>query len=942
MLLYRPKATKTLLSTIVISIFLWFPARGSAEQKSWVEPSTYTNIVVSTDQLPVKYAVIDLQRYLAQVIKEQTKVTQFKDWQKQPVPAIVVARLSDIREYLQQDISERDLGEQGYLIKKANIDGRSVILLGGNTYSGQVNAVYGLLRTLGYQFYLGSEFIPPSLPDQFTDEIIVKKPALKVRGTLPWYNFFNSPTAWDPIDHRTYIDQLIRSGANFITFHSYDHEPFSGYEKDGEMVYAEPLRNTSKENWGTHPMKTEDFFFGTDKLYDTEYFGAKTTLAGYDRDTQIKKERAILRDALLYAKQRGLKTSFGFSIVGDPTLKKDRERFIRQLEENLEYYNFLDYIFLWQRETKGAQGHPLQYEQHILPHPRKPNSKIVNYGNYRRNIFKRVVDEGKGIAPFHQRNEEGKVARATEGARLEMFGKLAMRVLSRYESSPDIVISGWGGETYLMSAEYYEGLDKLLPEDVVFSSLDHIQPQPSVDQIYSDLPDKRQRWPIPWLENDGDQWHPQPFVHLFESTGNNILESGSQGFLSIHWRTREVENNFAYLTNLAWNPDLSAEDYFATISSRFRDSDIAGKVKNILISLDRLGYRWVGGHGQNECAVFTWGSGEEGQLIQLRELKESLDALIPQVEVGKELLSWISRRMEWVINYYHAEVQAERAQELLKLAENSRGEEREKYAWEAYDILCGDALAKAMHSYAKRITTRGEYGVMATINTKAAYDWNEMYKRAQEILHIEPENHRDAWNPDTEIIVPRLYGSTEINQPLEISAIVLGGQPATLLYRQPGEHSWRRKEMEAKRGWVYSAIIEPHEVIKPSLEYAIITEDSTATYGPKVITVFPSFSNQSEVMAKFKSPQYQYRSMAEGITISVESGHTLLSWEDNIWADSYIVYLDNELILETPVNFYPLSRPVKNGQRVTVKAMRDNTLIGEVSRIYRLTSALNE
>ena len=46
----------------------------------------------------------------------------------------------------------------------------------------------------------------------------------------------------------------------------------------------------------------------------------------------------------------------------------------------------------------------------------------------------------------------------------------------------------------------------------------------------------------------------------------------------------------------------------------------------------------------------------------------------------------------------------------------------------ALEILEGESLAKALHSYVDRITTRGEYGVLATINTKAVYDWRRMRK----------------------------------------------------------------------------------------------------------------------------------------------------------------------------------------------------------------------
>jgi hypothetical protein len=887
----------------------------------------FDHLVICNQDVIVQNAVTDLQRYLSQVMGTVPTLLDSDDWKKNPVPAIIIGDISSLKKLLPAHSFRPQLGREGYVLQEIKHKENACFLIYADQSNGLVNSIYGFLRELGFEFNLGSEVVPAILPFGLSVSVIEHNPIFNVRGVLPWYNFFNSPTSWDVPDHRAFIDQLIRSGANFITFHSYEHEPFIAVEENGTMIFGEGLRNTKLPTWGTNSMTTSEFMYGTDQLFDTPYFGAETTLQGYDRSTQIKKEKAILREALLYAKNRGLTTSIGFAPLGDPTLKADRERFIQEFTHNLDYYSFVDYIFIWQTETKGAQGHPLKYDTHVLPDARDPNSKIVNYGEYRRNIFKRIVDKESGIQPFFKSDEEGKIARATEGARLEMFAKIALRILSRYENPPKIVISGWGGENYLLSEEYYEGLDKVLPQDVAFSSLESLTPKTYIDKAYFDLPTKRQRWPIPWLENDGDQWHPQPFLKTYEPMIKDLQKSGSQGFLGIHWRTREVEDNFAYLLSYAWNPSITKESFFETKAKKY--AGVARELKRIYLELDSLGYRWVGGRGQNECAIFTWGSGSVTNYQKLWELRNRLEAILPFVKQDKDNLIWLRDRMDWVLDYQKAEIQAETARDLLKKAEETTDEnERKIFAKRAFGILSGDALAKAMHSYAERITTRGEYGVMATINTKAAFDWKKMFEKSCEILGVSLEID-NKWNPDPRIIVPRIYGSCEPECDFELKTIILGGQPAFFKYRNLGNHLWKEKEFTTTENWVQSVTIPASEIVQPGFEYMIqIGGDTVNIYGPKAVSVIQTVDLPLPLVQK-KSIENQ---QLKNISVKQDKKMNVIEWDDVPLADYYELIINGNAEVETPVPFYPYPEKIQKGTSIVVKAIQNGQVISEISK----------
>ncbi|MGO8746766.1 MAG: alpha-glucuronidase family glycosyl hydrolase [Thermoguttaceae bacterium] len=531
------------LAVIVVAVIL---AVGRAHAAPW------DTIVVGSQSEAQRLATIDLQRYLAQVTGVVAKQCDAATWQSQPVPAIVIGTAATNPLLAGIPEARQDLGEQGYVLANTTLSGRNAVIAAGQTELGAVNAVYGLLRELGYGFFLGSEAAPETLPLKLPAErAIVRKPVFGIRGVLPWYNFFDSPTTWDPIDHRAVVDQLLRSGANFIGFHSYDSEPFAAYEEGGEMKMGGRLLNTKSPTWGPHPMPTREFAFGTDKLFADDYFGAATTQSNGDPGAVIRREQDIVRDAFNYAKRRGVRTCIGFEVTGDPTNPLTCDVVIKRLNRLLDEYPAADYLWIWQSEAQAGPGYR---EESLLRDKFAPGSALEPYTVARRQAFRRIADTTLNRGDYLKRDPASRAARAREGARLEQFARLAYRVIHQRQGAPRLVISGWGGDEYLCSEEYYEGLDRLLPRDVVFSSLDIIQPHARVDAIYGDFAPDRQRWPIPWLECDGDQWHPQPNVHIYEGVASDAQRKGCQGLLGIHWRTRDIEENLAFLVDYAWQP----------------------------------------------------------------------------------------------------------------------------------------------------------------------------------------------------------------------------------------------------------------------------------------------------------------------------------------------------------------------------------------------------
>ena len=62
----------------------------------------------------------------------------------------------------------------------------------------------------------------------------VCRPVFGIRGSLPWYNFLDSPTTWDLEDYKFFFQQMAKQRFNFVGFHTYDSEPFVPYEWHGQ------------------------------------------------------------------------------------------------------------------------------------------------------------------------------------------------------------------------------------------------------------------------------------------------------------------------------------------------------------------------------------------------------------------------------------------------------------------------------------------------------------------------------------------------------------------------------------------------------------------------------------------------------------------------------------------------------------------------------------
>lgn len=465
-------------------------------------------------------------------------------------------------------------------------------------------ATYALIETWGVGFYLGGDAIPPADPDRKVDLIErTGVPVFRIRGNLPWYNFLNSPTTWNPQDYKTFFAQMAKQKANLINFHAYDHEPFCGYEiKDDPFdknnlvatgaTMGGPLMTTISEfRWWSPPsMTTKDHLFGTGLFFDRGEWGCEIGIEDawtYAPGRSVRLQQQMLADALAYARRLGIETCLGFEVSGDALDAKNQEGLRKRITHVLKTYP-LDYLGIWQAEHLGLRGAAVERKDDKAP------------------------DADQLWSTFAYLLGTKQQAEGVRMARLVRFAHQVMR-----EVSPNVkmVVSGWGGDQHMKFTDYYIGLDKAVPTDIIFAALDNIDPRSAehVSEAYARLSNGRVRWPVPWFESDAgysriDQTGPQTNVTAFEPLLKDMAGKGCEGALGIHWRTRNVEDVAGYLYRFGWNKGLTAAEFFKQYASDHYGPADAEHMAKVHLKLEEYGPNYVGARGTIECARkgFNW------------------------------------------------------------------------------------------------------------------------------------------------------------------------------------------------------------------------------------------------------------------------------------------------------------------------------------------------
>jgi hypothetical protein len=664
-----------------------------------------------------------------------------------------------------------------------------------------------LLEAYGCGFCFGGDSVPRRAALPWPVRSADGAPAFDARGLLPWYNFWDSPTTWNAGDWRDYLDAMARQKMNLIALHAYDFEPFCGFRYGGKWLRGEPLYSSARDNWGCHPMTTDEHGFGTGRIYYQDHFGSDLSTAGLETGKAMEAEQALLADAMAYAHAAGLRTCVGFEVSADPTDPEELRQLDARLRHVLSRYP-LDYLWLWQPEGMGING----------VSPPEPMSRWGTYVRRWHDVFAYLGGE----------------QRIAEAVRVTLYVQAAYGMMKGASPKTRLAVAGWGGDQWLRFSDLFPGMDKLVPKDIIFGALDNISVTPGVSANYGQVKG-RELWPTPWFEYDGDQWTIQANTRPWSGAVADAKAKGCSGILAIHWRTRAVEQSAAYMARFAWGEAGTVEAFYARLAREWFGARAAAAGAKVLSDLDALGYRWTGGGGEGECAPLGWAPGrDDAKLAKVRQCRDVLNGLLATAQadpgapaMAAERLRWLIAMAEWVDAYeltargLSGDGEALRLYGEAKAAADAKAGDAGARAGTALDALRKLPFGPGMAGLTPTVSDRGELGQLASINDKAWWAIREMQRDVAKLAGTKVSPEADvAASLGPAVVAFERPTTAPAHEELRLRVGLLGGGTGRLVWR-PWGGQWRNCELRHLKRDVFEAVLAPADVRPPGIEWYV-------------------------------------------------------------------------------------------------------------------------
>lgn len=570
------------------------------------------------------------------------------------------------------------------------------------------------------------------------------KNTFKIRGVLPWHNFMCGPSAWNERDYISYLDQCQKEGINFIGFHNYTGggERYATYvEPMIKISYKDILPqaffdNSLTSRWGSLPLKLKDFPFNSQTVLDVPKqataFGSDCSILSKNTEEHYINSQNLMRRVLELSHERGIKMAMGFefgvlppeyfslnapgdcfywlgkaNMVPNPKHPISVELHYAALDNLLETYPNIDYIWLWLNEHSFLG---VNIDQALK------DKDFKNLYNEQSSYFKEAKTEEERFI----------------GVWALEYIKLTVNHLKSRNTDTKIVVGGWGGGNQLPSI--LQGLDRLLPKDIIFSCLNPSLGQQAQPDFLEDIAKHRDVWAMPWLEGDHQLWHFQPRVNLMKEHVKLAKKQNLQGIVAIHWRTEDVKYNFQTFCHFALNPEenKSVKELYEQYFVKDFGSYAARKLSELITDFDIL--QLQSSISSPEFYAFTpsWGQMDKKN----REARELIVKVIDEVILQTKEKKYINN-LKHFRSTFEFELLLDSVTRSIQPGWNLRDSVlkgykepmKEEYI-QALKILKSAPIEKMIRTYMLKVRSRGEMGILTSINQRL---WKE-YKILEKFL----------------------------------------------------------------------------------------------------------------------------------------------------------------------------------------------------------------
>jgi len=433
---------------------------------------------------------------------------------------------------LEAELSTEQLAPQQYTLKTIKDKGRKNVVIAGGDSAGTLYGAYKFAEHLGVRFFMHGDTIPDKkIAFKIADLDETQKPLFEMRGIQPFHDFPEGPDWWNTNDYKAIFAQLPKLGMNFFALHTYP-QGWAGPEPgvwigtadqvkpDGQVKSSYPSRHmtTNSDQWGYEVKNTGDYLFGASQIFERNDYGPDYMVGvnpwkEASEQTQNKLFNDVgqmFNDTFTFARALGIKTCIGTEtpLTVPDDVKKRLEEAGKDPEDAAVITELYEGMF-----ERIKRTHPLDYYWLWTPE------------NW---------------------TWSGATPESIDKTEADLLA--AVKAIETTDAPFTLATCGW-----MLGPPGDRGrFDRLLPKNVSMSCINRYIGIAPVDKDFNDITG-RDKWAIPWLEDDGALTVPQLWVGRMRRDAADSLSFGCDALIGIHWRTRILGPNVSALAKAGWN-----------------------------------------------------------------------------------------------------------------------------------------------------------------------------------------------------------------------------------------------------------------------------------------------------------------------------------------------------------------------------------------------------
>ena len=530
-------------------------------------------VVVGTSAPQLEqYAADQLCYYLNKLFRIRTRPTAIIPTASEALFIIGSPTTNDAIKLATAQRSFPEVNDQGIVLRRAEIQKRPALIVGGGSPRSTLWAVYELVQRWGVTYLLHGDVLPENVgPFRMPDLNVVMEPALRVRSWRTIDDFASGPESWGMADFRPVLDQLAKLKFNRILISTWAWQPFLDLQVDG-------LKRRSACLWYCDHYPITSDMIGRELFGDAPEFWNPDLPLHSSYQALASAGEQLIHNLMGYSHQRGMDCMLmvdlshfppefapllkdsqkghgmqDITIVPGPKTSVDDTGLIKLrsavLRTTVDTYPEADYL-----EIETAE-----FRQWIEGYKQAWNALDAKYGLEKDRTLDQLLDAAR-----HRTSYPGGAERAVNEVKGDLMSLYSydhlLNDLKVLHGTRHADIKFIYGE---LSEEMYPLLGRILPTGT--ETLNFIDYTPSRVVHRQEELGRLDCESIPCsllytLEDDNVGLVPQLTTDSLYTLTQDLVRDGWAGYSTRYWLPGGQDPNVAYFAKAAWQPQVTPDE----------------------------------------------------------------------------------------------------------------------------------------------------------------------------------------------------------------------------------------------------------------------------------------------------------------------------------------------------------------------------------------------